>query len=89
MCEHRANLSLAPEMLTDRGHEAGEAGRWADDLQDGTLQGLAAMKVLLETARHQGSPQTLERAAEACLHQIDAEIGTLRTSISEMRSRAA
>lgn len=76
-------------MLTDRGQETDPAERWADDLQDGTLQGLAAMKVLLETARHNGSPQTLKRAAEACLDQIDAEIGTLRTSISEMRSRAA
>lgn len=44
------------------------------------------MRVLLTAALEDGSPQSLERAAEACLHQIDAEIGTLRTSISEMRS---
>ena len=44
---------------------------------------------MLEAARDEGSPQSLERAAEACLDQIDAEIGTLRSSISEMRSRAA
>jgi len=73
-------------MLTDRGHATGKADRWADDLQDGALQGLAAMRVLLTAAIEDGSPQSLERAAEACLHQIDAEIGTLRTSISEMRS---
>ena len=76
-------------MLTDRGQETGQAERWADDLQDGTLQGLAAMRVMLMTAVDRGSSQSLERAAEACLHQIDAEIGTLRASISEMRSRAA
>ena len=76
-------------MRTDRGQETSQAGRWADDLQDGTLQGLAAMKLLLEAARVEDSPQSLERAAEACLEQIDVEIGTLRLSISEMRSRAA
>ena len=77
-------------MIADRGREArnhDQAERWADDLQDGTLQGLAAMRVLLTTAIHDGSSQTLERAAEACLQQIEAEIGTLRTSISEMRSQ--
>ena len=47
------------------------------------------MRVLLMAARTEGSPQSLEEAAQACLDQIDAEIGTLRTSISEMRSRAA
>ncbi len=74
-------------MLTDRGQDQDPAGRWADDLQEGTLQGLAAMKVLLMTAVDHDSPQSLERAAETCLDQIDAEIGTLRSSISEMRSR--
>lgn len=75
-------------MSADRGKEANLARRWADDLQDGTLQGLAAMRVLLTVARTEGSPQSLEEAAQACLDQIDAEIGTLRTSISEMRSTA-
>ncbi len=76
-------------MHGNRGNETDQAERWADDLQDGTLQGLAAMRVVLKAARQDGSPQSLERAAEVCLDQIDAEIGTLRTSISEMRSRAA
>ncbi len=76
-------------MLAQREQETDQAERWADDLQDGTLQGLAAMKLLLEAARDNRSPQSLERATEVCLNQIDAEIGTLRSRISEMRSRAA
>lgn len=66
--------------------EHDQTERWAEDIQDGPLQGLAAMRMLLGTAVERGSPQPLERAAEVCLRQIDAEIGTLRTTISAMRS---
>ena len=65
------------------------ARRWAEDIQDGPLQGLAAMKLLLATAAEQGSSKDLEAAAAACLRQIDAEIGTLRSTVSEMRETAA
>ena len=41
-------------MLADRGTDANQADRWANDLQDGTLQGLAAMKVFLKTAGTMG-----------------------------------
>ncbi len=75
---------MRPDHLHD---EYLAARRWADDIQDGPLQGLAAMKLLLESASDH-DPQTLERAAAACLRQIDAEIGTLRSTISEMREVA-
>ncbi|MDP9188004.1 MAG: hypothetical protein M3O25_02000 [Actinomycetota bacterium] len=60
---------------------------WAEVLQDGPLQGLAAMRLLLASAINHGSSQSLERAAAESMRQIDEEIATLRDVIAEMRAQ--
>jgi signal transduction histidine kinase len=65
-----------------------ERGRWAKELQDETLQGLAALRVSLSTALQLRAPEALERAGEDAIAQIEAEIEKLRTLITELRPAA-
>ena len=48
-----------------------ERGRWAKELQDETLQGLAALRVSLSTALQMRSPEALERAGQDAIAQIE------------------
>jgi hypothetical protein len=50
--------------------------KWAGELQDGTMQGLAALRMLLE------------HAAGEAIRQLEEEIGDLRALIAEMRGQA-
>lgn len=77
-------LVQMPSRVNDRAE-----GRWAEALRDGPLQGLAAMRLLLSSAITHGSPQSLQRAADESLRQIDEEIATLRGVMAEMRERGA
>ena len=61
------------------------ASHWADDLQNGTMQGLAALRLLLATGLNRNSEGTLKRSAEDALRQVDQEIAELRVLIAEMR----
>jgi signal transduction histidine kinase len=63
-----------------------QGARWAESLQGGTLQGLVAMRMLLQQSLNRGSRDSLERAAEEALQQIELEIGELRGLIDEMRT---
>jgi signal transduction histidine kinase len=65
-----------------------ERGRWAKELQDETLQGLAALRVSLSTALNQRSTEALERAGEEAITQIEVEIEKLRALIIELRPAA-
>ena len=65
-----------------------ERGRWAKELQDETLQGLAALRVSLSAALQQRSPEALERVGEEAISQIEAEIEKVRTLIIELRPAA-
>lgn len=58
---------------------------WADSLQDGTLQGLVALRMLLRSGIDQGSP-ALAAAAKQTVGQLDREIRDLRGLIAEMRT---
>lgn len=58
---------------------------WADSLQDGTLQGLVALRILLRSGINQGSP-ALAAAAKETVGQLDREIRDLRGLIAEMRT---
>ena len=58
---------------------------WADSLQDGTLQGLVALRILLRSGINQGSP-ALAAAAKQTVGQLDQEIRDLRGLITEMRA---
>ena len=64
-----------------------ERGRWARELHDETLQGLAALGVLLNTGLRAGG-EALERAARQATEQVSAEILKLRALITELRPAA-
>ena len=62
------------------------AAQWAGALQEGSLQGLVALRLLLVSGMNRGSQEALQSAAEDAVRQIDGEIGELRGLIAEMRS---
>jgi signal transduction histidine kinase len=64
-----------------------ERGRWARELHDETLQGLAALGVLLSSGLRAGGG-ALERAARQATEQLATEIANLRALISELRPAA-
>jgi signal transduction histidine kinase len=67
--------------------EEREGARWAGGLQDGTLQGMAALRLLLTAGLNQGSNEALADVVREALHQLDGEIGDLRALIAEMREQ--
>jgi signal transduction histidine kinase len=62
-----------------------ERRRWARELHDETLQGLAGFQVLLNSALRRGGPGQLERSVRTAIEQIDTEIEKLRMLITELR----
>jgi signal transduction histidine kinase len=66
--------------------EAAEQERlqWARELHDETLQGLAAIRMML-AAGHRAGGERLEAAIARSLEQIDAEIAVTRELISSLR----
>lgn len=58
--------------------------QWARELHDESLQGLAAIRLMLAGGRRQGDAG-LESAADRALEQIDAEIAAMRALISDLR----
>jgi signal transduction histidine kinase len=64
-----------------------ERRRWARELHDETLQGLGGLQVLLSSALR-GSSDGLADAVREAVAQIAAEIGKLRTLITELRPAA-
>jgi signal transduction histidine kinase len=60
--------------------------RWAAALQDGPMQGLVALRLLLDSGLNDGSREALERIARTAVSQIDSEIADLRALIAEMRA---
>jgi two-component system, NarL family, sensor histidine kinase DevS len=65
-----------------------ERGRWARELHDETLQGLAALRVRLSAALSKDSPSELELAGRDAVSQIEVEIEKLRGLITELRPAA-
>ena len=65
-----------------------ERRRWARELHDETLQGLAGLKVLLETSATQGSEAALRSAVEQATAEIRNQIQALRALITELRPAA-
>ena len=62
-----------------------ERRRWARELHDETLQGLAGFHVLLNSALRRGDADQLERAVRSAVEQIGTEIEKLRMLITELR----
>ena len=64
-----------------------ERSRWARELHDETLQGLAALGVLLASGLRAGGG-ALEQAARQATEQLSTEIANLRALITELRPAA-
>jgi signal transduction histidine kinase len=64
-----------------------ERRRWARELHDETLQGLAALGVLLSSGLRKGG-DALEQAARQATEQLSTEIANLRALITELRPAA-
>jgi len=64
-----------------------ERTRWARELHDETLQGLAALRVLLQSGLKLGG-DALEEAARTAAEQVTTEIVGLRALITELRPAA-
>src|SRR4051794_31780008 len=65
-----------------------ERGRWARELHDETLQGLAAVRLGLAAARRSGDREALSDAVGDALGELDSEIAKLRALITELRPAA-
>jgi len=65
-----------------------ERRRWARELHDETLQGLAGFQVLLSSALRRNDPASLEDAVRTAVEQIGTEIEKLRMLITELRPAA-
>jgi signal transduction histidine kinase len=90
-----AAIAVATAQIVERDHlqrtlraAEDERRRWARELHDETLQGLAGLRVLLTAARRSSDPQTLHRAIDDAAQQIAVEINNLRTLITELRPAA-
>lgn len=64
-----------------------ERTRWARELHDETLQGLASLKILLAAALRAPS-DTGRPAIETAVHQLERDISALRTIIADLRPAA-
>lgn len=62
-----------------------ERARWAYELQDGTLQNLAALRVGLAAQLREDDPDTLQDVVREAVGLLEAEIANLRSLISELR----
>jgi signal transduction histidine kinase len=65
-----------------------ERTRWARELHDETIQGLGALRLLLEYAHCLNDPEEREQALENALGEVDREIEALRHLITELRPAA-
>jgi signal transduction histidine kinase len=65
-----------------------ERRRWARELHDDTLQGLAGLRVLLASAGPEAERASVDRAVEVVVTQIQEQIEGLRTLITELRPAA-
>ena len=65
-----------------------ERKRWARELHDDTLQGLAGLGVMLGSALRSGSEESTRKGVEAAIEQIREEAAKLRALIAELRPAA-
>jgi len=75
---HRQRLAAAED----------ERRRWARELHDETLQNLAALRILLSSARRSGPSEALDRALDDAVDRLEDEIATLRGLITDLRPAA-
>ena len=73
--QHRQRLAAAEQ----------ERARWARELHDETLQGLAALRIGLAAADGAGSLDVMEKAVRAAIGQLETDMSNLRGLITELR----
>jgi signal transduction histidine kinase len=62
-----------------------ERARWARELHDETLQGLAALRLGLAAGRRTEDPAVLNKVVEQAIGGLESEIADLRSFITELR----
>ncbi len=65
-----------------------ERARWARELHDETLQNLAALRLALSAGLRSGNPETVRTMLGESIEQLDGEIASLRSLITELRPTA-
>ena len=81
--------SVASERLRlAMGAAEGERRRWARELHDETLQGLAGLKVLLGSTLRRATPEEMRTAIESAVGHVGDEIERLRAIIADVRPAA-
>ena len=86
-------VALAQSVQADRLRSSlasaeGERRRWARELHDETLQGLAGLQLLISAALRRGEPEQHEQTLREVAQHIADEIENLRTIITELRPAA-
>ena len=76
--QHRQRLAAAED----------ERRRWARELHDETLQNMAALQMVLASARRSGAPDRLAEAVGDAIVRLQQEIETLRSLITDLRPAA-
>lgn len=66
----------------------GERGRWARELHDETLQGMANLRLVLAAAQRVGTQDALTGAFGHVIEQLEADIANLRRLITDLRPAA-
>jgi signal transduction histidine kinase len=65
-----------------------ERRRWARELHDSTLQNLAALKLMLSTARHKADAAGIDAAIDDAIELLGSEVRDLRALITDLRPAA-
>jgi signal transduction histidine kinase len=86
-------VAIARTVSTERQRERlaaaeDERRRWARELHDETLQGLAGIQLALSAARRGGERDAIETAVEQAIETLRFEIANLRSLITELRPAA-
>ncbi|MGD1056155.1 MAG: GAF domain-containing sensor histidine kinase [Solirubrobacteraceae bacterium] len=86
-------VALAQSVAADRLRSSlasaeDERRRWARELHDETLQGLAALRMLVSAALRRGDPEQHEQTMRTVIEHIEREIENLRAIITELRPAA-
>jgi signal transduction histidine kinase len=65
-----------------------ERARWARELHDETLQGLANLCLVLSTAQRDADPEAMKQAIAEAIEQLENDIANLRGLITDLRPAA-
>jgi signal transduction histidine kinase len=65
-----------------------ERTRWARELHDETLQALGNLRLVLSGAKRSGDPDAMSEAITKAINQLEFDIGSLRSLITELRPSA-